>query len=1140
MKLSIRLPSFFTSKSLSKKIVLVVSVVGLITIFFTIINFFVARIWFQPDNAIISNLTPNSFTVVWTTDIPTPGVVKVNSIFGKPYYDDRDVLLQSYKLALEEDYWKREIKVDKVGAYYTHHVTVRNLKPDSEYKIWIGNGRTLEKLKINEKFSSAYAESNRVFTLETSTSPTTPHNAYGYLFTPGFNFWETLPESDGIVLMDLLMSSDQNGVNNQDEKQNEFSRQNMILSSVTSVGGSWVIDYSPWESILSNGSDFDDKTGYQLVWAHGKSNKYQPEFINNFSDDAPMRSILLGSTYRDIYSSNVSLIKSVHAYDCGQLLGGDCFANDHYYPEEPDPGMRKACSCTTPDGVNHWIGHGGTCYEISLQCSSTDGSGSSGTDESDSNSDQSDQSGDQAGDSSADGIVSDCNEANLGQECHQQYREGNLLCNKYGKCFRNSKKPGNPIECSWGESSGGLPSACKSEEPTKGPCILGGKEYTACKSGECATPCRPGYSCTGGNNDSSCCTGSCLRIQETVVVDSGDSEEDDDGDEFLDLICCKGPRPVEDGEEERVFYYEADEYCLLPVDSPVDYNSENIPNHSPKDPCGDYSRKFKVKCASSDDDSFYIIGESDPSRCSGSTSSSSSAAGSSLVCCSVSVSTRDPDFPPHAESLVSYQNLDAESCPFGRVVAITSIAADPENPCDTLKDQYKVVCEDGSTHTYSPEADPDPCSTQQVSLEPIEDTNGNEQSEVPGNNGSYLPVVTREDAFQIIPAGQKCESRYTNDDGKCKCATQAKSRFVNPGQWCPEIHKSCPNFFASNNNVGKVCNLSGNTCEIVDEADGYNATGLICTGPQPGNDSLKPLSPIIFGSGLIRKTYAQSVTDKQTVTVKFDSENGLYYFETAGQYKVTVNGRDYLARVQNDSQKTILYIDTNGNGEYDQDSDQKVSKSVSDLRISKTASAYKYKLRTGFNFVAFPFVVQDENLRVASNLIKYINSSSNSDESKVYSISIYHSQWKIVAENSGSYDANDFQIIPGRGYVIKSNGSVSFTLYGNDVIYETERDSAPVRFNTGWNLVSVYGSKIPDYSAESFIDSINTYENGTMVCDNVSYWASEKQRYSSLVKETRIGSPPEVYGTNFNISPMKGYFVRVLSGSGEWNPDLIE
>ena len=86
-------------------------------------------------NIRISNVTANSVTISWITDTPSIGKVYISSSDNWPvlverigkaaYYDDRDTA-QNHEGSFV---LKNEAPVDRL----THHVTVRNLSPETTY-----------------------------------------------------------------------------------------------------------------------------------------------------------------------------------------------------------------------------------------------------------------------------------------------------------------------------------------------------------------------------------------------------------------------------------------------------------------------------------------------------------------------------------------------------------------------------------------------------------------------------------------------------------------------------------------------------------------------------------------------------------------------------------------------------------------------------------------------------------------------------------------------------------------------------------------------------------------------------------------------------------------------------------------------
>ena len=169
---------------------------------------------------------------------------------------------------------------------------------------------------------------------------------------------------------------------------------------------------------------------------------------------------------------------------------------------------------------------------------------------------------------------------------------------------------------------------------------------------------------------------------------------------------------------------------------------------------------------------------------------------------------------------------------------------------------------------------------------------------------------------------------------------------------------------------------------------------------------------------------------------------------------------------------------------------------------------------------------------MASDLLTYLN---NIYGDAFYSISKYDSgKWVIVGSNGGTYDQNDFQLIPGQGYVLKAKTDIYITLYGNEVTYEASTDSAPIRFMPGWNLVGLYGTNVKSYTAESILKDITNYEPIDFTAVNVSRWEESRALYEALQRDT----DSTVYGLDFPIELKRSYFIKVTDGEGNWEPGI--
>lgn len=301
--------------------------------------------------------------------------------------------------------------------------------------------------------------------------------------------------------------------------------------------------------------------------------------------------------------------------------------------------------------------------------------------------------------------------------------------------------------------------------------------------------------------------------------------------------------------------------------------------------------------------------------------------------------------------------------------------------------------------------------------------------------------------------------------------------------------------------------------------------------PQPINSS-----KVFIGSP---SHNAIALEDTTTSQYLINQQSGLFVNLPIGKYIFEFNDEYYSVQISTSGEgvETLIYIDKNNNESYDQDIDVKVDGATSIVNLTAVELIYPYDLKQGFNFVSFPFLVNTtEDSPTAASLLKDLNETYGD---QIYSISKYDGVWKMVGQNVEIYDSNDFQLLPGQGYVIKAKGDISITLTGQPVQYETTTDSAPITLFPGWNLIGMYGSNTKQYTAKSLLKDINTFESIDFTADNVSKWDSDVQRYDGLQVINDSGIELE-YGFDFPINMLNSYFVRVQTGSGNWQPQLAQ
>ena len=372
--------------------------------------------------------------------------------------------------------------------------------------------------------------------------------------------------------------------------------------------------------------------------------------------------------------------------------------------------------------------------------------------------------------------------------------------------------------------------------------------------------------------------------------------------------------------------------------------------------------------------------------------------------------------------------------------------------------------------------------------------------------------------------------------GNCKCKNGPDEGLViSSDQYCVEV-KDCNNDI---NNIGKICKNDGTTCAKYDT--GTASGGIGCVGDKPVNDGqLKEIiEKKVFSFNLnvdFPQVLAQSQTNTRNSQFLIDQAEGMFVNIQDGQYVFEYEGEKYYFSINEMSGSAKVVIDKNNNQQYDEGTDILVSDLASTIQIEPIELKYTYVLKQGFNFVSFPFLVSNQEYRTAASLLKKLNDIY---EDSIYSIAKYDGSWKVVGQNEELYSANDFQLLPGQGYVIKAKDDVTIDIWGKPIKYDNDSPNAPVALFKGWNLVGLYGTGIKQYTAKTLLEDINKYEKVDFSADNVSKWDNELQRYEGFQISDKNGVPTE-YGFDYLINLLNSYFVRVQDGEGNWQPELAQ
>jgi uncharacterized protein YgiM (DUF1202 family) len=263
---------------------------------------------------------------------------------------------------------------------------------------------------------------------------------------------------------------------------------------------------------------------------------------------------------------------------------------------------------------------------------------------------------------------------------------------------------------------------------------------------------------------------------------------------------------------------------------------------------------------------------------------------------------------------------------------------------------------------------------------------------------------------------------------------------------------------------------------------------------------------------------AQSPNDMSLIRRSQAESTGITVQE-GGKFKLTSSSYQFanteveISLGEGDVANIHIFDDKNSNGIKDKGEVDITSQAS--LSVSKIESAFEYKMNVGWNLVTFPFI-STENITKASELF---------DNFQKRGLQVVH----IARFKDGKFEmytrreneqafTNDYEILPNVGYFIFTRNSAVITLTGNGL-----NAAAPIQLNNGWNLVGVYYDPNKLYTSEELLNEI---QKQGITADTIS--SHDSGIYNSVIVDNAT-----VYGNNFRISRLKGYFIRVDSGGGK-------
>lgn len=299
----------------------------------------------------------------------------------------------------------------------------------------------------------------------------------------------------------------------------------------------------------------------------------------------------------------------------------------------------------------------------------------------------------------------------------------------------------------------------------------------------------------------------------------------------------------------------------------------------------------------------------------------------------------------------------------------------------------------------------------------------------------------------------------------------------------------------------------------------------------------KDLSTIVEGdacSVVVNKSDIDGrlgITDSVLGTTDITSSNNgstntlgsgyITYLPEYGFFDMEIEGLKETEKVEGNTLR-IFYVETNGVEGFQPPADPDNPKKTEDIMLQSSSLNISYKksaevmtldLKRGVNLVSFNYIPKIENNKYskASSLLKWLLSKGV----RVEHISYFSGgRWKGIGYVDGKTTGDDFNVTPGKGYLIYTEADAKVNIPGYKIT-----SSVPVPLGAGWNLIGVHGYN-EMYTAKSLIDSINSIDG--LTANNVSWWPTSKGKYEGL--QVVDGKQ---YGFDFSISSNNGYFVRI-------------
>jgi hypothetical protein len=248
-----------------------------------------------------------------------------------------------------------------------------------------------------------------------------------------------------------------------------------------------------------------------------------------------------------------------------------------------------------------------------------------------------------------------------------------------------------------------------------------------------------------------------------------------------------------------------------------------------------------------------------------------------------------------------------------------------------------------------------------------------------------------------------------------------------------------------------------------------------------------------------------------------------FYFPETGMFSLELDETSLAKLVVDSSEPTLVYIEGNGIDGFQMPADPTNPKANEDfvlsqetykITYSQVSTAQQYTLKKGINIISFDFI--PISTTSGAYTAKDVMDQAKSNGVNIEYITIFDGgRWNGGYQcSNGSCTGTNFTIVPGKGYLVYATNDGGITIPGYAL-----KSSIPLALSSGWNLIGIHGYSTA-FTARTFLDSINTVSG--LTADNVSWWPTSLGMYQGLSLVDGVE-----YGTDFSLSPLNGYFVKI-------------